>query len=129
MRKRSLRVLTLLAALIVVAGACGDSDPASDDGSGLSEADTETVRLNAVNQLGWTDVPPAEWARLSVDACESGAWDTSVADDLAEGFLDDNGLRDRPEADQLSAVIWLNLFVVCPEDVPDGAQPPASLTG
>ena len=136
MGRRRLRSLVLVTMVVAVAGACGDADSHEVD-AGTEVVDlgvgtptvAEAVTLNAVNQLGWTDVAPEDWVRLSLEACEAGAWDPAVASDVAARFLDENGLPDRPEAEMLPAVIWLNLHVVCPNDVPAGAEPPEVLFG
>ena len=116
--------------LSMAVAACGASAPESDmtvvPGTQLSPERVAT--LNAVNQVGWTDVPSGIWLDMAGDACERGAWDSQVARDLTAEYVDRYEWQGRPNVEYLPAVIWLNLFVACPDSVPDGARPPPELT-
>ncbi len=113
-----------LALLLVVAAGCTDAPRV------LSSDQVEAIYLNAVNQNGWTDVDPPTWAALATEACNIGAWDPEVNAELAGRFLQDLGMVERPNADQVPGIIWMNLHAACHELVPESANPPpGSLAG
>ena len=112
--------------LFVAACASSDSDstPPVDAIDRLTNTQVDLITANAVNNTGWVEVEGEAWADLAIEACERGAWDRAVNEALVEEFLAGNGWTDRPEANQMPFIIWLNLNVACPEAIPAGAGPP-----
>ena len=95
----------------------------------LTAEQVDAIYANAVNQNGWIDVDPPTWAALASEACDLGAWDPEVNAGLTERFLTDLGMVDRPNADQVPGIIWMNLHVACHELVPESASPPPGSLG
>ena len=89
----------------------------------LTAEQVDAIYANAVNQNGWIDVDPPTWAALASEACDLGAWDPEVNAGLTERFLTDLGMVDRPNADQVPGIIWMNLHVACHDLVPVSASP------
>ncbi len=127
MRRTTLLALPLLLTLVVSACTTAETvDTITTSGTVspvLTAGQVDAIYANAVNQNGWVDVDPPTWAALASEACDLGAWDPEVNAGLTERFLADLGMVDRPNADQVPGIIWMNLHVACHDLVPASASP------
>lgn len=103
-----MRSTTLAVAMMLLLAAC-----AGDEGSDivLSQSQVDGITANAVNNNGWTDVDPAFWSSLAVDACDLGAWDHEVNATLTRDFLRIGEWTDRGESGHRLAVSLVQLPV------------------
>lgn len=106
----------LLASALVLAG-CGSTTPES---SGprvtVAESAFSAIEVLGINSTGRTDISQAQWVEIATRACDEGAWDHAVAEQIA-GELIGELAPGMPENGGATTV-WLMLPLACHDRIP-----------